>query len=140
MSKHGLWTVIPVDKKIIKKTEDFSPTNPGVVSIDDDSLWSQSKFSNIHAIQFSDDDVDNDQVEYLDNSANTSYDANLLGDFRTTFINTFDAQHLANLQSAWDNNNDLDVADETAEGGFRPETEEEKITRLGARPTSYTSA
>jgi len=138
MSKHGLWTVIPVDKKIIKKTEDFSPTNPGVVTIDDNSFW--SSYSNINAIQFTDDDVDNDQVEHLDGTPHSSYDADVLGDFRTTFINRFDAQYLADLQSAWDNNNVLDVADESAEGGFRQETEAEKITRLGARPTSYTSA
>ena len=140
MSKHGTWTVIPEDKQVLKKTEDFSSSNPGVVYIDDDSFWSQSKFDNIHAIQFTDDDVDNDQVEYKTNEPNGVYDANVLGDFRTEFINRFDAQHLINLQTAWDENNDYDVEDASAEGGFRQETEAEKIARIGARPTSYTSA
>jgi hypothetical protein len=43
------------------------------------------------------------------------------------FINKWDAAHLATLQSNWDNNN--------VEG----ETSEQKIARLGARPTSYSS-
>lgn len=140
MSKHGMWTVVPVDKQILKKTEDFSFANPGVVYIEDDSFWSQAKFDNIHAIQFTDDDVDNDQVEYKTNEPNGAYDAGVLGDFRTEFINRFDAQHLINLKAAWDDNNDYDVADESAEGGVRQETEAEKIARIGARPTSYTSA
>tara|TARA_R110000822_G_scaffold91429_1_gene210762 strand:+ start:1936 stop:2358 length:423 start_codon:yes stop_codon:yes gene_type:complete len=140
MSKHGLWTVIIEDKTVIKKTGDFSVSSVKALKIEDDSFWSQSKFSNIHAIQFSDDGVDNDQVEYKDNSPNSSYDENILGNFRTEFINRFDTQYLADLQSVWDNNNDFDVADESAEGGFRQETEAEKIVRLGARPTSYTSA
>ena len=29
MSKHGLWTIIIEDKTIIKKTGDFSTSNPG---------------------------------------------------------------------------------------------------------------
>jgi hypothetical protein len=55
----------------------------------------------------------------------TYADANL-GDFND-FINKWDSAHLATLQSNWDNNN--------VEG----ETSEQKITRLGARPTSYSS-
>ena len=51
-----------------------------------------------------------------------------LGDFRSQFITKWDAAHLAQLQSNWDNDN--------VEG----ETEAEKITRLGARPTSYSSS
>jgi hypothetical protein len=139
MAKHGTWTVIVVDKKIIKKTEDFSVENPCAEKINDDAFWNQSKFSNISAIQFTDDNVDNDQVEYTDTSPNGSYDSNVLGDFRTEFINRFDAAHLATLQSGWDNNNHV-VEDPNAENGFRDETEAEKIARLGARPASYTSA
>lgn len=139
MAKHGTWTVIVVDKKIIKKTEDFSVENPCAEKINDDAFWNQSKFSNISAIQFTDDNVDNDQVEYTDTSPNGSYDSNVLGDFRTEFINRFDAAHLATLQSNWDNNNHV-VDDPNAENGVRDETEAEKIARLGARPASYTSA
>lgn len=139
MAKHGTWTVIMTDKKILKKTEDFSIENPCAETIDDDSFWNQSKFSNIAAIQFTDDDIDNDQVEYTDTSPNGSYDSNVLGNFRTEFIDRFDAAHLATLQSDWDNNEQV-VEDPAGSGTFRDETNAEKVARLGARPTSYTSA
>lgn len=126
MAKHGSWTVIFEDKMVIKKTGEFNTTNGRGYSIDDDTFWSQSKFDNIHAIQFTDDNVDNDQVEYKDDSANGSYDSNVLGNFNE-FITRWDTAHLAALQAEWDEDN--------VEG----ETEAEKITRLGARPTSYSS-
>jgi hypothetical protein len=138
MSKHGLWTIIIEDKTIIKKTGDFSTSNPGAHKIEGhDSFWNDSKWSNIHAIQFTDDGVDNDQVEYKDNSENGSYDASVLGDFRTNFIDKFDAAHLAQLQADWDNNTEGNTID--SDGNPVEETEADKITRLGARPTSYTS-
>jgi hypothetical protein len=126
MAKHGSWTVIFEDKMVIKKTGEFGITNGRGYNIDDDAFWSQSKFDNIHAIQFTDDNVDNDQVEYKDDSQNGSYDSNVLGNFNE-FITRWDTAHLAALQSEWDEDN--------VEG----ETEAEKITRLGARPTSYSS-
>jgi len=130
MAKHGFWTVIIPDKNIIKKTEDFSPENPGVAKIEEDAFWSQSKFNNISAIQFTDDNLDNDQVEYVDTSPNGSYDESVFGNFRTEFINRFDAQHLINIQNAWDGNNTT-VEDPAATDtdGVRQETIEEKITR-----------
>ena len=135
MSKHGLWTVIIEDKIVMKKTEDFSVSSPKAVKVEDDSFWSQSKFNNIHAIQFSDDGVDNDQVEYKDNSPNSSYDENILGNFRTEFISKWDSVYLTELQYNWDNN-DRDTNGEI----LVDETVEAKTIRLGARPTSYTSA
>jgi|DEB0MinimDraft_10_1074344.scaffolds.fasta_scaffold07630_5 hypothetical protein len=141
MSKHGLWTVIVPDKNIIKKSEDFTPENPGVAKIEDDAFWSQSKFNNISVIQFTDDNVDNDQVEYTDTSPNGSYDESVLGNFRTEFINRFDTQHLIDIQNLWDNDNQtVEDPAATETDGFREETPEEKIARLGPRPTSYTSA
>jgi len=147
MSKHGLWTVIIEDKIVMKKTEDFSVSSPKAVKVEDDSFWSQSKFNNIHAIQFSDDGVDNDQVEYKDNSQNSSYDENILGSFRTEFIDRFDAAYLAQSQAIWDNidpntgqSYPFEIEDPEGSGNFRDETSDEKIVRLGARPTSYTSA
>jgi|TARA_R110000772_G_scaffold119682_1_gene225682 hypothetical protein len=135
MSKHGLWTIIIDDKTVIKKTEEFSISSVKALKIDNDSFWSQSKFNNIHAIQFSDDGVDNDQVEYKDNSPNSSYDENILGNFRTEFISKWDSVYLTELQHNWDNN-DKDTNGEI----LVDETVEAKTIRLGARPTSYTSA
>ena len=134
MSKHGLWTVIMEDKIIIKKIEEFSVSSVKALKIEDDSFWSQSKFNNIHAIQFSDDGVDNDQVEYKDNSPNSSYDENILGNFRTEFISKWDSVYLTELQNNWDSD------DKDANGDILvDETVEAKTIRLGARPTSYTS-
>ena len=53
-------------------------------------------------------------------------DANL-GDFQD-FVTRWDSAHLAQLQSNWDNDN--------VEG----ESESDKLARLGARPTSYSSS
>jgi hypothetical protein len=126
MSKHGSWTVIFDDNMIIKRTGEFdTATAQGYVCGGTD-FWLQAKFSNLHAIQFTDDNTDNDQVEFKDDSQNGSYDATTYGNF-SQFIDLWDAAHLAQLQENWDNNN--------VEG----ETEAEKITRLGARPTTYSS-
>ena len=65
-------------------------------------------------------------TEHRDSSAHIAYDENVHGSFQD-FITRWDAAHLAQLQSDWDNDN---VENETAE---------QKINRLGARPTSYSS-
>ena len=122
MATNSNWTVVFDDKLIIKQKGDAAET--GYI-INDDVFWSQSKFSNIWAIQHGA-SVSTDEVEYRDNTPHSTYaDANL-GDFND-FINKWDSAHLSTLQSDWDNNN--------VEG----ETPEQKITRLGARPTSYSS-
>ena len=133
MATNSDWTVVFEDKLIFKQNGDGA----GPYEINDDSFWNDSKWSNIHAIQFTDDGVDNDQVEYKDNSENGSYDASVLGDFRTNFIDKFDAAHLAHLQQQWDQNTEGNTID--SEGNPVEETEADKIARLGPRPTSYSS-
>jgi len=132
MATNANWTVIFEDKSIIKNNGAEKGT--GYV-IDDDSFWSQSKFSNIWAIQYGT-SVSTDEVEHRDTTPHCTYaDANL-GDFQT-FIDKWDSAHLTQLQSDWDNN-DGNTYD--AEGNItNTESESEKITRLGPRPTSYSS-
>ena len=122
MSTNANWTVIFEDKKIIKNIDAEAGTG---YEIDDDSFWSQAKFSNIWAIQQGT-SVSSDEVEYRDSTPHSSYAEASLGDFQD-FITRWDTAHLAQLQADWDDNN---------EDG---ETEAEKISRLGARPTSYSS-
>jgi hypothetical protein len=119
MATNANWTVIFDDKVIIKQAAET-----GYI-IDDNSFWSQSKFANIWALQYQT-SVNTDEVEYRDETPNCTYaDANL-GDFQQ-FIDKWDSKHLIRLQSDWDNDN--------VDG----ETEVEKITRLGVKPTSYSS-
>ena len=122
MATNAKWTVVFEDKMIIKQSGDAAGTP---YNIDDNSFWSNSKFSNIWAIQHGT-SITSNEVEYRDSTPHSSFaDANI-GDINQ-FTNKWDSAHLTQLQSNWDNNN---VADET---------EAEKITRLGARPTSYSS-
>ena len=122
MATNSNWTVVFDDKLIIKQKGDAAEIG---YTITDDAFWSQSKFSNIWAIQHGA-SVSTDEVEYRDATPHSTYADSNLGDFNE-FIIKWDSAHLATLQSNWDNNN--------VEG----ETSEQKITRLGARPTSYSS-
>lgn len=133
MSKAGTWTVVFNDRVVVKRTGEFNASTARGYICGDDSFWTQDKFSNLHAIQFTDDNTDNDQVEFKDSSPNGIYDAATYGNF-SQFITIWDAAHLTQLQSDWDNNVLRD-----ADGVAVTETEAEKITRLGARPTSYSS-
>ena len=137
MSKHGTWTVVFEDKIIIKRTGEFNKQTACAHTINDDNFWNQSKFNNLHAIQFTDDNLDNDQVEFNDNSPNGLYDAAIYGDF-SQFITKWDEAHLAEIQSDWDNNN-ISVEDPVNSGMYRDETNEEKVSRLGERPVTYSS-
>ena len=122
MATNAQWTVVFDDKIIINQSLGIT------YKIDNDTFWNDVKWSNIWAIQYKDDNHDyNDSVEYRDETPHATWTNANLGDFRTQFIDKWDSKHLANLQSDWDNNN--------VEG----ETAEEKITRLGSRPTSYSS-
>ena len=122
MKVNSNWTIVFDDKSILKQKGDGAGN---VYIINDDSFWSQSKFSNIWAIQHGA-SVATDEVEHRDGTPHSTYtDANL-GDF-SEFINRWDSAHLAKLQADWDADN--------VDG----ETDAEKITRLGARPTSYSS-
>jgi hypothetical protein len=125
MATNANWTVVFEDKMIIKNHAEGANEGIGYV-INDNDFWNQSKFSNIWAIQ-SGTSNSSDEVEYKDETPHSSYiDANL-GDI-SQFSDKWDSVHLTKLQSDWDNNN--------VDGG---ETDAEKITRLGARPTSYSS-
>ena len=132
MATNAQWTIIFEDKIVIKNYAEGASEGIGYV-INDDSFWSDSKFSNIWAIQYGN-STTSDEIEYRDTTPHSSYvDANI-GDI-SQFSSRWDSAHLTQLQSDWDNNN---IG--TFEGdNFVPETEAEKITRLGARPTSYSS-
>ena len=98
MATNAKWTVVFEDKMIIKQSGDAA----GTYTIDDDTFWNQSKFSNIWAIQHGA-SVSTDEVEYRDTTPHTSFaDANI-GDINQ-FINKWDSAHLAKLQSDWDDN------------------------------------
>ncbi len=122
MATNAQWTVVFEDKLVIKQSGDAAGTG---YTIDDNDFWGLAKWSNIWAIQYGTANV-NDQVEYRDETPHSSWDNANLGDF-SDFINRWDAAHLSKLQGEWDDNN--------VDG----ETEAEKITRLGPRPTSYSS-
>jgi len=132
MATNATWTVVFEDKRVIKQSGDAAGTS---YKIDDNAFWNQSKFSNIWAIQLGTSNS-SDEVEYRDETPHSSYvDANL-GDI-SQFTSKWDSAHLAKLQNDWDNN-DGNTYD--AEGNItNTESESEKITRLGPRPTSYSS-
>ena len=126
MASLGKWTIIMEDRMVLKRHEEFNSATAKALVVGDDNFWNQSKFDNIWAIQYGT-AVSSDEVEYRDETPHSSYaDANL-GPI-SQFTDKWDAAHLIDLQTDWDNNN------------VSGETEAEKITRLGARPTSYTSA
>jgi hypothetical protein len=136
MSKHGTWTVVFPDQLVIKRTGEFGMDTALGYNCGGTDFWLQSKFSNLHAIQFTDDNTDNDQVEYKDSRPNSGYDTSLFGDFRQ-FIDLWDSKHLSVLQEAWDNNLVVTGVNELGENIY--ETTEVKIARLGERPINYTS-
>tara|TARA_E500000318_G_C3554366_1_gene210387 strand:- start:1131 stop:1511 length:381 start_codon:yes stop_codon:yes gene_type:complete len=126
MATNANWTVVMDDKMIMNhgvKNENDQPTSYKI--LDDDAFWNQAKFSNIWAIQYGT-SVSSDEVEHRDDTSHCSFAEANLGDF-SDFTSRWDSAHLAQLQSNWDNDNVDD------------ETEAEKISRLGARPTSYSS-
>jgi len=130
MATNANWTVVFEDKCIIKNHAEGASEGIGYI-INDDSFWSDSKFSNIWAIQYGN-SITPDEVEYRDSTPHSSFaDANI-GDI-SQFSSRWDSVHLTQLQANWDNDNAVD------EDGNSTETEAEKITRLGARPTTYTS-
>ena len=133
MATNANWTVVFEDKLIIKQSGDAAGTS---YTISDDSFWSNSKFSNIWAIQHGT-SITSDEVEYRDETPHSSFaDANI-GDINQ-FSSKWDSAHLAELQSKWDKSNQQ-VEDPENSDIYRDETSAEKISRLGARPTSYSS-
>ena len=121
--KNVKWTVIFDDRQIINQSVKNEDGWPQRYIIDNDSFWTDSKWNDIHAIQYVDDGNDhNDCVEMVPGTfgRNKTWAEAALGDFRTQFIDKWDVAHLAQLQADWD-------------GDERPESEK------GSRPTSYTS-
>jgi hypothetical protein len=124
MATNAQWTVVFEDKCIIKNFAEGANEGVGYV-ISDDTFWNDSKFSNIWAIQYGTANP-SDTVEYRDSTPHSTWEDSDLGDF-SDFTTRWDSAHLAQLQSDWDNNN--------VEG----EEPSDKVARLGARPTSYSS-
>ena len=128
MATNATWTVIFDDKKIIKQSGDAA----GPYEIVDNDFWGLAKWNNIWAIQYGTPNP-SDTVEYRDDTPHSTWEDANLGDFQD-FITRWDSAHLARLQSDWDDDNVID-----AEGNII-ESESDKIARLGARPTSYSSS
>jgi len=124
MATNASWTVVFDDKMVIKNHAEGAQEGVGYI-IQDNDFWGLSKWSNIWAIQYGTSNP-SDTVEYRDTTPHSSWEDANLGDF-SDFINKWDAVHLSKLQFDWDDDNVDD------------ETEEDKIARLGARPTSYSS-
>ena len=122
MATNAQWTVVFDDKLVIKQTGDAAGTG---YNINDDTFWSQAKYSNIWAIQYGTANPQ-DTVEYRDSTPHSTWEDSDLGDF-SDFTTRWDSAHLAQLQSDWDNNN------------VENEEPADKVARLGARPTSYSS-
>ena len=128
MATNATWTVVFDDKMIIKQSGDGA----GSYVIVDNDFWGLAKWNNIWAIQYGTPNP-TDTVEYRDGTPHSTWEDANLGDFQQ-FIDRWDSTHLSQLQADWDN--DILVDDD---GNSLGETEAEKITRLGARPTSYSS-
>ena len=124
MATNATWTVVLEDKMVIKNHAEGAGEGLGYV-IEDNDFWGLAKWNNIWAIQYGTSNP-SDTVEYRDGTPHSTWEDANLGDFQD-FITRWDAAHLSQLQSDWDNDN---VDGETAE---------DKIARLGARPTSYSS-
>jgi len=124
MATNSQWTVVFEDKKVIKNHAEGASEGVGYV-ISDDSFWGLAKWSNIWAIQYGTANP-NDTVEYRDETPHSTWEDANLGDFQD-FITKWDIAHLAQLQSDWDGDN--------VDG----ESKDDKIARLGERPTSYSS-
>jgi|TARA_R100000482_G_C5119659_1_gene144981 hypothetical protein len=126
MATNAQWTVVFEDKIIIKNHAEGAYPNEGVgYNIEDNDFWGLAKWNNIWAIQYGTSNP-SDTVEYRDSTPHSTWEDANLGDFQD-FITRWDTAHLAKLQSNWDEDN--------VDG----ESEEDKIARLGARPTSYSS-
>ena len=122
MATNANWTVVFDDKMIIKQSGDGAGN---AYTIEDNDFWGLAKWNNIWAIQHGTSNS-SDEVEHRDGTAHCSWEDANLGDFQD-FITRWDSAHLSQLQANWDNDNE--------EG----ESESDKIARLGARPTSYSS-
>jgi hypothetical protein len=134
--KIGKWSIIVPDKRIVKQYGDGQTWG---YLIEDDGFWKNNLNSNIRAVQYTGDNSDLDQVEFNDGTPHTYFTGNI-----QNFADKWDEQHLLRLQQDWDFNNEYINLGKTDpnkpdQDQYRPETQEEKITRLGPKPTSYSS-
>ncbi len=135
MAAKGNWTIVFDDKTIIKNHAEGAEEGIGY-KINDDAFWNDSKFSNIWAIQQGN-SVTSDEVEYRDETPHSSFSDAGLGDI-SQFVTRWDAAHLAQLQSDWD---DDVITTRDSEGNIlTSESLDDQIARKGARPTSYSSS
>jgi hypothetical protein len=134
MASKGNWTVIFEDKLVVKNHAEGAAEGIGY-TINDDSFWSDSKFSNIWAIQHGN-STTSDEVEYRDSTPHSTFaDANI-GDI-SQFSNKWDVAHLTQLQSDWDN--DVEYTTDAEGNVTSTESQADQVARKGARPTSYSS-
>ena len=132
MATNSHWTVIFEDKAIRSQSLGITYV------INDDAFWNDSKWSNIWAIQYIDDNHDyNDSVEFKDDTPHATWTNSGLGDFRSQFVSKWDAAHLSQLQATWDADVERTYDDEGNETSV--ESEADQIARKGARPTSFSS-
>ena len=136
MAAKGNWTIVFDDKTIIKNHADGAEEGIGY-KINDDAFWNDSKFSNIWAIQQGN-SVTSDEVEYRDETPHSSFSDAGLGDI-SQFVTRWDAAHLAQLQSDWDDDV-IKTFDTDGVTVLTTESEADQIARKGARPTSYSSS
>jgi len=136
MAARGNWTIVFDDKTIIKNHAEGADEGIGY-KINDDAFWNDSKFSNIWAIQHGN-SVTSDEVEYRDETPHSSFSDAGLGDI-SQFVTKWDAAHLAQLQSDWDEDV-IKTFDTDGVTVLTTESEADQIARKGARPTSYSSS
>ena len=117
--KMGKWTIVRADKLIIKQYGDGKSIG---YFIDDQNFWNTNLDSTINAVQYTGNNSDLDQVEFNNGNKNTYFSGNI-----KIFADAWDKEHLKSLQLIWDSNS------------LQNETIEEKIVRLGQRPTNYIS-
>jgi hypothetical protein len=97
MASKGNWTVVFEDKLVIKNYAEGASEGIGY-KINNDAFWSDSKFSNIWAIQYGT-SVSTDEVEYRDE---TPHSLHLLMQTLETSVNFLVngmSAHLTKLQS-----------------------------------------
>ena len=133
MATNATWTVIFDDKTIVNQSVKSSLGSGTGYVINDDAFWATTAFQNLWAIQ-SGTSTSSDEVEHRDSTPHKSFADADLGDI-SQFSSKWDSAHLLRLQANWDNNVLQDADGNTIEG----ESEADKISRLGARPTSYSS-
>jgi hypothetical protein len=117
--KLGKWTIVRPDKVIIKQYGDGQKIG---YTVENENFWSTNLDPSVHAIQYTGDNTDLNQVEFNNGNKHTFFS----GDIKV-FADAWDSEHLKNLQLIWDRNN------------LENETEEQKIIRIGTRPTTYIS-